>query len=211
MQYWAHFLGKDIFVSFVSCCKLDKFLFSFTETFANEKKLHLCSSGTGENLKKKTGHVLQKNCILLVDEVKIRPTVSYSGGVLNGMAKNYSEPKASSMLCVMMKCLRGGPSLMISVSAVHKLTAAFQFTIVKEAATVVERSGGIVLGSMTDNHKINEQYTKLFTQRSDSEAVHPPDDQRKWLILLDSVHILNWITETTGLQKSYRNYHLIKT
>ena len=149
---------------------------------------------------KKTRHVLQKNCMLLVDEVKIRPTVSYSGGVLNGMAKNDSESKASSMLCVKMKCLHGGPSLMISVTAVHKLTAAFQFTIVKEAATVVERSGGIVLRSMTDNHKINQQNTKLFTQRSESEAVHPLDDQRKWFLLFDSVHILKcirnkWITE----------------
>ena len=80
---------------------------------------------------KKARHVLQKNCMLFVDEVKIRPTVSYSGGVLNGMAKNDPESKASSMLCVMMKCLHGGPSLMISVTAVHKLTAAFQFTIVK--------------------------------------------------------------------------------
>ena len=144
---------------------------------------------------KKTRHVLQKNCMLLVDEVKIQPTVSYSG-----MAKNDSESKASSMLCVMMKCLHGGPSLMISVIAVHKLTAAFKFTIVKEAATVVERSGGIVRRSMTDNHKINQQYTKLFTQRSDSEAVHPLDHQRKWFLLFDSVQILkcirnNWITE----------------
>lgn len=89
---------------------------------------------------------------------------------------------------------------MISVTPVHKLTAAFQFTVVKDAASVVERSGGIVLGSMTDNHKINQQFCKLFEHKSDSEAVHPLDNQRVWYLLYDSVHILkcirnNWISE----------------
>ena len=49
----------------------------------------------------------QKHCMLLVDEVKIRPTVAFSGGVLNGMAKNDPYSKATSMLCVMAKFLHG--------------------------------------------------------------------------------------------------------
>ncbi|KAF2352471.1 hypothetical protein FHG87_016773 [Trinorchestia longiramus] len=57
----------------------------------------------------------QKNVFLLVDEVQIRPTVEFSGGVLSGMAKNNRDWTATSMLCVMMKSLHKGPSLMISV------------------------------------------------------------------------------------------------
>ncbi|KAF2357892.1 hypothetical protein FHG87_011352 [Trinorchestia longiramus] len=57
----------------------------------------------------------QKNVFLLVDEVQIRPTVSFSGGVLSGIAENNRDCKATSMLCVMMKSLHKGPSLMISV------------------------------------------------------------------------------------------------
>ncbi|KAF2351401.1 hypothetical protein FHG87_017847 [Trinorchestia longiramus] len=56
-----------------------------------------------------------KNVFLLVDEVQILPTVSFSGGVLSGMAENNRDSKATSMLCVMMKSLHKGPSLMISV------------------------------------------------------------------------------------------------
>ena len=142
----------------------------------------------------------QKHCMLLVDEVKIRPTVAFSGGVLNGMAKNDPYSKATSMLCVMAKCLHGGPSVMVSVTPVHKLTAAYQFSIVKGAAAMIEKSGGFVLGSMTDNHKINQQYCKLFKRKTDWEAEHPLDNQRVWFLLFDSVHILkcirnNWITE----------------
>ena len=85
----------------------------------------------------------QKNAFLIVDEVKIRPTVAFSGGVLNGMANNDPDSKVTSMLCVMLKCLHGGPSVMVSVTPVHKLTFEYQFNVVKEAAGIVETSGGL--------------------------------------------------------------------
>ncbi|KAF2346970.1 hypothetical protein FHG87_022274 [Trinorchestia longiramus] len=56
----------------------------------------------------------QKNVFLLADEVQIRSTVSFSGGLLTGMAENNRDCKATSILCVMMKSLHKGPSLMIS-------------------------------------------------------------------------------------------------
>ncbi|KAF2352669.1 hypothetical protein FHG87_016574 [Trinorchestia longiramus] len=56
----------------------------------------------------------QKNVFLLVDDVQIHPTVSFSGGLLSGMAENNRDCKASSILCVMMKSLHKEPSLMIS-------------------------------------------------------------------------------------------------
>ncbi|KAF2349934.1 hypothetical protein FHG87_019309 [Trinorchestia longiramus] len=37
----------------------------------------------------------QKNVFLLVDEVQIRPTVSFSGGLLSGMAENNRDCKAT--------------------------------------------------------------------------------------------------------------------
>ncbi|KAF2366136.1 hypothetical protein FHG87_003112 [Trinorchestia longiramus] len=144
----------------------------------------------------------QKNVFLLVDEVQIRPTVSFSGGVLSGMAENNRDCKATSMLCVMMKSLHKGPSLMISMTPVHKLTAAYQLERVKEAAAAVERTGGRVIGSITDNHKVNQQYGKLFDRRGDYSAAakHPLDNERVWFLLFDTVHLLkcirnNWISE----------------
>ncbi|KAF2361088.1 hypothetical protein FHG87_008152 [Trinorchestia longiramus] len=48
------------------------------------------------------------------------------------------------------------------MTPVHKLTAAYQLESVKEAAAAVERASGRVIGSITDNHKVNQQYCKLF-------------------------------------------------
>lgn len=150
----------------------------------------------------------QKNVFLLVDEIKIRPTVSFSGGALIGMAKNNEECRATSMLCVMMRALHGGPSVMVSVTPVHRLTAGFQFAVVREAALCVEKAGGIVLGSITDNHKINQLYCKQFPGFSEStgKGEHLLDSQRDWFLLFDTVHLLkcirnNWITEKTKTLK----------
>ena len=90
---------------------------------------------------------------------------------------------------------------MISVTPVHKLTAQFQYDIVIKMAALVEKCGGIVSGSITDNHKINQNYCTLFPSRSVSfKATHPLDQNRFWYLLFDPVHILkclrnNWITE----------------
>ncbi|KAF2359715.1 hypothetical protein FHG87_009523 [Trinorchestia longiramus] len=46
----------------------------------------------------------QKNVFLLVDEVQIRPTVLFSGGLLSGMVENNRDCKATSILIT--RCLQ---------------------------------------------------------------------------------------------------------
>ena len=67
----------------------------------------------------------QKQCLLLIDEMKIRPSIAYSSGVFSGMAKNKPEAKATSILAIMVKCLHGGPTMVVSITPVHKLDAAY--------------------------------------------------------------------------------------
>jgi hypothetical protein len=86
----------------------------------------------------------QNNVLLLVDEVQIRLTVELSGGLLSGMVEKNSDCKATSMLGVMMKSLHKGPSLMIYLIPVPKLTATYQFEPVKEAVAALQRAEGIL-------------------------------------------------------------------
>ncbi len=83
---------------------------------------------------------MQNNALLLVDEVIIRLLLMYGGGYLSGVADNERENKATSMLCIMLKCLHRGPRIMISVIPVHGLSADFQFEMVKKAAILVENA-----------------------------------------------------------------------
>ena len=66
----------------------------------------------------------QKQCLLLINEMKIRPLIAYSG-VLSGMAKNKPEAKATSILAIMVKCLHGGLSMMMYIMSFRKLDAAY--------------------------------------------------------------------------------------
>ena len=129
---------------------------------------------------------------MLVDEVTIRPTVAFAGGVLSGMAKNIENCRATHMLCVMMKLLYKGPSIMISITPVCRLTADFQYETVVNAATHVETAGGIVLGSITDNNKVNQNYGKKFGECQDSTSIvpHPfsSDTNKRVWFLLAEVH-----------------------
>ena len=79
----------------------------------------------------------------------------------------------------------------------------------KEAAAAVENAGGRVIGSITNNHKINQQYCKLCNRPSDFQATatHPLDNNRVWFLLFGPVHLLkcirkNWISEK-GQQISF--------
>ena len=109
-------------------------------------------------------------CIQLFQEliliVKIRHSVSFSGGVMNGVAKNDPDSRASSMLCVMLKCLHGGPSVMISITPVHKLTADYQFNVVKDAAATVEKAGLNVIGCCIRNNWIAEITQKITLDKN---------------------------------------------
>ena len=144
----------------------------------------------------------QKNCLLVIDEVKIKPTVAYTGGFLSGYAKNDPKVKATSILAVMLKCLHGGPTTMVSITPVHKLTASYQYSVVKDAAKLVEMSGGYVIGSVTDNHKVNQKYCDLFNRKSAAVAVHPLDDHREWFLLFDTVHLLKCIRNNLISEKN---------
>ncbi|KAF2344918.1 hypothetical protein FHG87_024326 [Trinorchestia longiramus] len=68
-----------------------------------KRKLQYITSSIDKDqvLRKTFDNVLtlkQKNVFLLVDEVQIRPTVSFSGGLLSGMAENNRDCKATSIL-----------------------------------------------------------------------------------------------------------------
>ena len=80
------------------------------------------------------------------------------------------------------------------------MVATFQFEIVKKAASLIENAGGIVIGSITDNHKINQHYCELFELKESHCAVHTLDNNRDWFLLYDTVHLLkcirnNWLSE----------------
>ena len=54
----------------------------------------------------------QRNFILLIDEVCLKSLLPYHGGSLFGKAENNPELLVNTVLGIVVKCLKGGPSFL---------------------------------------------------------------------------------------------------
>ena len=87
----------------------------------------------------------QQNCVLLLDEVYVKPLLSYHGGEIFGRSQNKPEMLAKTLLAVMLKCLFGGPTFLIRLIPVCGLDAEFQHEVALDILNSVNSSGGKVI------------------------------------------------------------------
>ena len=139
-------------------------------------------------------------CNILIDEVYIKPSMSFHGGKVFGKALDNPEKLAKTICCIMVKCLYGGPEFIVKLLPVANLTADFlysQFNPIAEAIKEVENAK--VLAIITDGQQVNQ---KLFRQLNTSY-------DEPWLgadttfLMFDYVHLLkcirnNWLSEKCG-------------
>ena len=69
----------------------------------------------------------QRRCIILWDEIYIKPALTYHKGKLFGRAIDHPEKLTKTMLTVMIKCLYGGPEFIYKVCPISNLTAKFLY------------------------------------------------------------------------------------
>ena len=69
----------------------------------------------------------QQKCIVLVDEVYVKPLLQYHGVNIFGKAANYPDSLATTVLAIMIKCLFGGPAFLVKMIPVFKLDAKFLY------------------------------------------------------------------------------------
>lgn len=136
-------------------------------------------------------------CMLIIDETKIRPRIVFANKTMTGQTD--AGEVATGVLGVMAKFLHGGPSIMVHLKPVVNSVAEDQFSICLSIIHQLENQGANVIGSITDDHKVNQKFTRLFTDVNGLRR-HPLDIDRPWFHLFDPVHLLkrirdNWLTE----------------
>ena len=142
----------------------------------------------------------QRNCILMVDEIYVKATLSYHGGRVFGRAQNKPEKLAKTVLGVMLKCLFGGPVFLIKMMPVRDLTADFQFQEVSLIMNNLQNGGAHVVSIICDGNRTNPAFFKMFDTNEDSPWV---TKDGKLFLLYDYVHLIkslrnNWLTERCG-------------
>ena len=139
----------------------------------------------------------QKKFILLLDEVYVKPLLTYHGGMLFGKASNNPEHLATTVLGFMLVSPFGGPSFLAKMLPVWKLDADFMFQQTQLLLSHIKNSGASVMCIICDNNRINQAFFKKFS------LVSPWRTEDNTFLLFDFVHIFknirnNWLTEKTG-------------
>ena len=75
----------------------------------------------------------QRKCIVLVDEVYVKPSLQYHGGHIFGKAANNPDALANTVLAIMIKCLNEGPSFLVKMIPLSKLNETFFFCMIRYA------------------------------------------------------------------------------
>ena len=144
----------------------------------------------------------QKKCIILVDEIHVKPCLLYHGGELFGRARNNPSELASSVLAVMIVCMFGGPKFIAKVIPVKKVSAEFQFNIIKDVIKVITSSHGKVISIINDNNRVNQHFMSMFSTEINKPWVTVATENvpENIYLLSDFVHFFkcirnNWFTE----------------
>ena len=146
----------------------------------------------------------QKLCTILIDEVYVKPMLTYHGGQLFGRSIKDETSLAKTVLAFMISCFYGGPTFFVTMLPVNKLNSDFVYDQTKLICEKLSKVGGTVKTIITDNNRVNQAFFKKF------ECTSPWLTNSGIFLLFDFVHILksignNWIIEKTGeIQFTYR-------
>jgi len=131
----------------------------------------------------------QRKCIILIDEVYIKPSLTYHGGQLFGKAVNNPENLASTICKALLVC---------------NLTSQFlneQCNPLIQAIAEVEKAK--LLAIVTDGHRINQKFFQSLKSAAHDDPWHGPHGA---ILTFDYVHVMkcirnNWLTEKCGQLK----------
>ena len=137
---------------------------------------------------------MQKHCVILVDEVYVKPSLTYHAGSVFGKAVNNPDSVATTVLSFMMVSLYGGPKYLFRILPVNDLDANFVYQQTNYILDAVSNAGGIPVAIICDNNRVNQALFKKF------DCVDPWLTESGIFLLFDFVHMLksvrnNWITE----------------
>ena len=145
-----------------------------------------------------------KSCILLLDEVYVKPSLTYQGGTIFGKAVNHPDLLATTILSFMVCPLFGGPKFLYKVYPVVKLDTDFLYTETMNILNDMKSVGVDIKAIVADNNRVNQSFFKRFPC-----AKNPWLSDDNYFLLFDFVHLIksirnNWITEKTQeLQFTY--------
>ena len=138
---------------------------------------------------------------LMLDEIHIKPKVSYQGGKITGTADNHSEVAAIRIQAFMVSSVLSKNKYVVSLIPVSKMTAEYLTELIKTVIVNRTKAEFIVFSVLSDNNVVNR---KAFISLSGLLTLQPffynPVNNAKVYVLFYKVHVLmlkcirnNWL------------------
>lgn len=147
----------------------------------------------------------QKLCILLFDEMYIKPSMRYRNQHVIGQSLDRNDKMARTVLAIMVKPLMGGQAFVIRLLPVYSLSPQFLQENISRCIGAIDSFGGRVIALVSDNHPTNRKCFAEFSKKSESLKPWIGKDhsqEHEFFLIHDSVHLIkcirnNWETEKT--------------
>lgn len=140
-----------------------------------------------------------KNVVLLLDEIHLKPFFDYKCGNIVGAAYN-SEQAASTAFVFMVNSVFSKFKDVVHVLPASKMIGETLHNLIKKTVVGLEMIGFSVIAVITDNNAINSKAMSFFAQPPALQTwyPHPVNSERPLFFLFDCVHILkcirnNWL------------------
>ena len=153
-------------------------------------------------LKKATSgfSLVEKNVIVQMDEIHVKPDISIKTGKLFGTYMNIEDP-TETVFAIMVSSLHRKWSCIARLLPCSSISADKIFPTVKSCIMDIENCGLKKVHVLcTDNYPLNVNLFKLFSPIGilQTQVPHPYDSTRNLYIIFDIVHILktirnNWL------------------
>jgi len=142
---------------------------------------------------------------LLLDEIYVKPKVTFKGGSLQGFAENTAADadsvEATTVQAFMLTSVSSKNKDIAALQPVKNLDASCLQGSLLKVVKLVEKAGYKIVALISDNNRVNRN---AFAAMCGGELLpcieHPCDSSRKLFFLFDSVHLLkcirnNWINQ----------------
>lgn len=160
----------------------------------------------------------ERKVCLLLDEIYVKPKISYGANEIFGTASNsLNVDYASTVQAFMIKSILSKNKDIAALFPVKNLDASFLLDATMKVLKLLSEVGFEVVAIISDNNKVN---VKLFKHLGKGVVTNfitnPFDESKKIFLLYDTVHILknirnNWLNEKskTFIYPSFTDHYNI--
>jgi len=129
--------------------------------------------------------------VLLLDEIYVRPKVTYKGGNLQGFAENSTDSvQATTVQAYMIASVLSKHKDVAALQPIKNLEMSFFHDSVMKVLSLVETAGYRVLAVLSDNNRANRNmFEKMCDGILQPSVPHPLDSERRLLFFYSTPFI----------------------